>query len=134
MRIKAVLILILALVAASASFGAENEINKGDSIKADIIDLVEIKNLEPIKNASKNFSFGDWCHLAKEGKITAVGMDGERVLARYSTSKETSGSVCPDGAIFFYSKEKFLKAADAERRRIWELEKERELIKKLLGR
>ena len=47
---------------------------------------------------------------------------------------ETDGSTCPTGTIFFYSKEKFLKALESDSRQKLETEKEKELIKKMLGK
>ncbi len=116
------------------AFGAELEIKKGDSAKIDTIDIAEVKNLDEIKNKTRTFVYGDRCHLSGDGALTVIAADGNRVLVRYSTAKETDGSLCPDGTIFFYSKEKFIKTAEEERRRNRELKEEKELIKKLLGK
>lgn len=130
---KSVFTVILAILLPVAAFGAEREIKKGDSIQAEIVDVAEVKNLEPIKNATKAFYYGDRCHLSNGGTLTAIAVDGKRVLVRYFAGEESNGSICPGGTIFFYSKQKFLKALESDNRQKLETEKEKELIKKLLG-
>lgn len=130
---KSVFAAILAILLPIAAFGAEREIRKGDSIQSEMVEVAEVKNLEPITNATKTFSYGDRCHLTSKGALTVMAVDGKRVLVRYSEVVETDGSICPNGTIFFYPKEKFLKAMESDNRQKLEIEKEKSLIKKLLG-
>ena len=117
-----------------AALGAELEIKKGDSIKVDSPDRAEVKNLEVIRNKTREFYFGDVCHFKNGGTLTTIAKEQDLWLVRYSTKEEVDGSLCPNDAIFFYPEKKFIEATKAQIRRLEKTQKEKELIKKLLGR
>ena len=117
-----------------AALGAELEIKKGDSIKVDSLDRAKVKNLEVIRNKTREFYFGDVCHFKNGGTLTTIAKEQDLWLVRYSTKEEVDGSLCPNDAIFFYPEKKFIEATKEQIRRLEETQKEKELIKKLLGR
>ncbi|MEK7566832.1 MAG: hypothetical protein AAB527_01720 [Patescibacteria group bacterium] len=131
---KLVFAVILTALLPITAFGAEPKIKKGDSINVDAIYKAEVKNLEVIRNKTREFSYGDMCHFKQDGTLTVIALSGDSLLVRYSADQEVDGSLCPNGVILFYPKNKFIEATEEQKRRIDETLKEKELIKKLLGR
>lgn len=135
MKKCALLAFIVAVEIVSAAFSPASEIKKGDSVKVTSpAESVIVKNLEPIKNKSGEFVFGDTCYLSRGGNITVLAAIDNRLLVVYTTREEIEGQLCPDKTIFFYPKLRFAEIVQDQLHRAKEIIKEKELIKELLGR
>lgn len=135
MRKNVLLAFLIAAYAALTAFGAASEIKKGDSVKVTSpAESVIVKNLEPIKNKSGEFVFGDTCYLSRGGNITVLAAIDNRLLVVYTTREEIEGQLCPDKTIFFYPKLRFAEIVQDQLHRVKEIIKEKELIRELLGR
>jgi hypothetical protein len=110
------------------------DIKKGDKTVVPSWELVEVKNLEPIKSSgNRDFSYGDSCDIQKGGTVTVVGIDGERLLVCYSISGGPQhGISCPSGVVFFIKKEHFTRMITEHNRVRAAEQAEKDLIKRLL--
>lgn len=108
MKRLVMMISLFAMFSLAPLFASAAEIREGDTTTVPEIMSVIVKNLEPIGNGS--FRYGDQCNIKHGAKVTVVGIDGNRVLVRYSLAEYNShaGSSCMHGVLFFVTKAEFL--------------------------
>lgn len=68
---------------------------------------MDIKNLDVVKIGNNEFTYGDTCIIERGRIVTVVGIAGNRVLVRYFIDRTVYGTSCPNGAVFFLTKERF---------------------------
>ncbi|GMQ95338.1 MAG: hypothetical protein BMS9Abin13_451 [Patescibacteria group bacterium] len=105
---------------------------------------VKIVNLTTTGNhiAGTSFSYGDLCVPVYPSIIAAVGVDGKKVLVRYTVIKKqwrrppvfgnSQRRECPNNALFFIPKMEFANLARLYRYALKEERKERSLVRRLL--
>lgn len=96
-----------------AAFGAG--IKKGDVAFAPNLGWVDVKNLDTVRGGNSEFIYGDVCGIFDGGTIAVIGIDSERVLARYSIEGAQFGGACPSGIIFFIPKDRFPRMTEKDR-------------------
>jgi hypothetical protein len=95
---------------------------------------VDVKNSAPLKIGKSSFGYGETCGIQRGGVVTVVGIEGDRILVRYSMPGLPSGTACPSGVLFFTDKRTF-SGMTAEHRRIDETERaEKSLVERLTGK
>ena len=123
---------MIAILVVSSNVLAQ-DIKKGDEAKVPIWEWVNVKNPNPVKSGNSTFSYDDFCGIQYGGTVTMVGIEGDNLLVRYSIDGTQYGTPCPDGALFFITKERFSKMTD-EYNRIFSAKKaEKNLVQKLLN-
>ena len=126
-------LVVVALVSLPmVAFGAD--IKKGDTAKVPGWEWVDVKNLQTVPSGNTSFSYGDSCGIQRGGVVMVVGIDGNRVLVRYAISGAMYGTPCPDGVVFFISKERFSKMTAEYHSAVAAENADKNLIKKLLGK
>jgi hypothetical protein len=130
MRYLTILLFVAALM--TPSLASAQEIKKGDKATVPDWTWVDVKNPESVESGNTSFGYGEHCGIQRGGTVTVVGIEGNRLLVRYSISGTQFGTPCPSGILFFTTKETFSKVT-AEYRRVRAAEQsERNLVKRLL--
>jgi hypothetical protein len=96
--------------------------------------LVRVRNLEPLDAKTGYFVFNDECLALDGGQVTALARNDGRVLVRYEPPKQKFYGSCPAGTMFFIAADDFSGMTANYHRKRAELDAERELVEKLLGR
>lgn len=108
------------------------EIKKGDQATVLGWTSVDVKNLDPVENSSASFSYSMSCGIHHGGTVTVVGIDGNRLLVRYSIGSAQNGMCCPTGVLFFTTKETFSKMKEEYRQIRAAEQNEKNLVKRLI--
>ena len=102
---------ILVLALSVSPLVLAEEIKKGDTQTVPDREWVDVVNPKPVeqkyRGSTKDLKRGDTCSIQKGGKVTVIGIDGDRVLVRYTSPAPSIGTPCPSGVLFFVSKDKF---------------------------
>lgn len=119
------------LVLPMAAFGVD--IKKGDTAKVGGWEWVDVKNLQTVPSGNTSFSYGDSCGI-QQGGVVVVGIEGNRVLVRYSINGTMCGTPCPNGVVFFLTKERFSRMTAEYHSAVAAEDADKNLVKKLLGK
>ncbi len=111
---------------------AAQEIKKGDKATVPAWEWVEVRNLEPVKGGNHDFGFGDSCGIEEGGTVTVVGIEGGRLLVHYSISGTKFGTPCPNGVLFFTTKERFSRMTAEYNRMRAAKQGEKDTVRRLL--
>ena len=126
-------VLVVAMLALStAALGADPK--KGDTAKVGGWEWVDVKNTEVVRSGNNEFSYNRSCGIQQGGTVTVVGIDGDRLLVRYSINGTMYGTPCPSGIVFFITKERFSKMTAEFNSAVTAENAEKSIIKKLLGK
>ena len=109
------------------------QVKKGDRATVPGWTRVEVKNPEPVKSVISSVGYGEFCGIQQGSTVTVVGIEGDRLLVRYSIGGGgPRGTPCLSGVVFFTTKEAFSKMT-AEYHRVQKAEQdELELVRRLL--
>lgn len=130
---KRMIISLFAVALLIPSLASAQEIKKGDTATVPGWAWVDVKNRDPVKSGNgSSFGYGESCGIQHGGTVTVVGIEGNRLLVRYSIGGTQFGTPCPTGVLFFTTKETFLKMT-AEYRRVRQSEQaEKDLVERLV--
>ncbi len=109
----------------------ESDIKKGDTATVPGHAWVDVKNLGSVRSGNSSFEYGHSCSIKRGGTVTVAGIDGDRLLVRYSVDGTQYGAPCPTGILFFTTKEKFSKMTMEYHKIITAEEAEQSLVKRL---
>ncbi len=107
-------------------------VEKGDTAIMPHPKLVTLKNLEKISvvPGAPN-RYGEECVTERGGTLSVVGIDGDRLLVRYSITARNAGH-CQSGSLFFVGMQEFSEMTAKFRQLQEDEEKEKALIKRFL--
>lgn len=108
------------------------EVKKGDVAIVPHWEWVTIKNEEGVRNNNCEYEYDESCGIDYGGVLTVIANHNGSLLVKYATDKETAGTMCPSGAIFFISKKRFLSMTEEYNKIKEEKLEERFLVRKLL--
>jgi len=129
---KRTIISLFAGVPLIPSLASAQEVKEGDTATVPGWAWVDVKNPEPIKSGNTSFGYNESCGIQHGGTVTVVGIEGNRLLVRYSIGGTQFGTPCPTGVLFFTTKETFSKMT-AEYRRVRQSEQnEKDFVKQLI--
>ncbi|MDP1689629.1 MAG: hypothetical protein Q8L52_00245 [bacterium] len=123
---------LVALILLVPALASAQDVKKGEKQIVPAWTWVEVRNLEPIESGNTGFAFGESCGIQGGGSVSAVGMDGNRILVRYSITGVQYGSACPAGVLFFMAKDSFAKMTVEYRQVQVLVQSERDLVAKLM--
>lgn len=113
------------------SLASAQEVKKDDKAIVSSWAWVDVKNPDPVESGNSSFGYGQSCGVQYGGTMKVVGIEGNRLLVRYSIDGTQFGSPCPTGVLFFITKESFSKMT-AEYHRVRAAEQsEKDLVKRL---
>jgi hypothetical protein len=96
------------------------------------VKLAVVVNPDAVSNKDKSFVFGDGCVIRLDyGSIEAIGLEGNRLLVRYSIKGDQRSISCPDGTLYFTTKDEFLGLVRENRRALAAKDAEGGLVSKL---
>ena len=99
-------------VDAALASTTDNKVDVGDTAVVPVWSWVEVQNPDGVKSGNNEFPFGDTCGVDTGHVMTTKALDGDKVLVEYDLPYQAYGTPCPDGTLFFTSREAFLRSTD----------------------
>lgn len=132
------MVVVAVFIAFMPSIIFAEQVKKGDSTILVREDVIRVKNLKPIKNINKTFSYDDECHIQDGGKVIAIGVMSRNggytdLLVRYQITGKQKGRNCPSGTIFLISEISFSHMKAENDQYLADKAREKNLIKKILS-
>jgi hypothetical protein len=91
---------------------ADNTVNVNDTAVIPVFEWVTVQNPTPVENGNGKFEFGDRCSVEVGHVVKVRAVDGMDILVEYQVPGIGFGAPCPNGVLFFTSREAFLRMTD----------------------